>query len=287
MYRSIPILGLSLAMLVGVAGCGGDTSTVIPGETTSTVAATAPTTLTSVPTTTITTTVAPTTTLPPTTTPTTTVTEPPTTTTTTVEPPTAADSLAAFFTGAEQLDSEIRAAAAAFNAGFDDVAVTLDPSVPPVVDALSAGPLAALIPPGLSIDLETAVLAVYADLDSRISALQGGVRNIVWESQLEWALDCLANGGSSADRFSDDLAAARTLAALEPPPGVAPDSVAAGVLAVRLEVIQSMNWGCESCGGVEIDAPIPVNWDERYVLDGVGFDADFVGGAWEIMIYAC
>lgn len=282
MRHSVLIVGLVLTVLSGVAGCGDDASTAPGSDTTLTTATTTPTTTAA--STTTSTTEPPATTLAPTTT---TSTAAPTTTTTLEVLPTAADSLAAFFAGAEHLDTQIKAAAAAFNAGFDDDAVTLDPSVPPVIDALDAGPLTAFVPAGMSLDLETAVLAVYADLDSRIAALQGGVRNIVWGPQLDWALDCLANGGRSADRFPRDLATARSLAMLEPPPAAAPDSAVAGVLAVRLDVIGGMNWGCDSCGGVEIDAPIPVDWDERYVLDGVGFEANFIGGSWEIMIYAC
>ncbi|HSQ37626.1 MAG TPA: hypothetical protein VLS92_07025, partial [Acidimicrobiia bacterium] len=102
-------------------------------------------------------------------------------TTTTAAPapgPTAADTLAAFFAAAETLDADIRAAAVVFNDGFDADAGTLDPGVAAVVAALGAVPLGLLIPAGLSLDLETAVLAVFADLDGRISALAGGVRGV-------------------------------------------------------------------------------------------------------------
>ncbi len=199
---------------------------------------------------------------------------------------TAAAALAGFFEAADALDGRIKTAATVFNAGLDSDAVTLDPGVGPVVDALDALPLRALIPAGLSADLETAVLAVYADLDSRISALEGGVRNIQIEDNLQWGLDCLANGARSAARFPADLALAHRFADTEPPPTALPDSEAAGNMAVRLEAIGWMNWCCQSCGGVEYDAAFPVDWAAQTVWDGVGFDATFTGDAWEITIHA-
>lgn len=208
------------------------------------------------------------------------------TTTTTAPPPSAADDLALFFAAAEALDADIKAAAAAFNAGFDADAGTIDPSVGPIVDALDAVPLGGLIPAGLSEGLETAVLAVFTDLDSRISALQGGVRYLGYPDE-PGALGCLEGGGRSAARFGTDLAAARSLADAEAPPTAAPDSVEAGILAVRLTAIHSMNFGCDSCGGLEYDGPIEVDWPGRTVAGGVEFEAEFTGGAWDILIYAC
>ncbi len=199
---------------------------------------------------------------------------------------TAAAALAGFFEAADKLDGRIKDAATVFNAGLDSDAVTLDPGVAPVVDALDARPLRALIPAGLSADLERAVLAVYADLDGRISALEGAVRNIQTEDNLQWGFDCLANGGRSAARFPADLALAHRLADAEPTPTALPDSEVAGVMAVRLEAIRGMNWCCDSCGGVEYDAAFPVDWAGQTVLDGVGFDATFTGDAWEITIFA-
>jgi hypothetical protein len=198
---------------------------------------------------------------------------------------TAADDLAAFFAAAEALDADIKEAAAAFNAGFDADAGTLDPSVEPIVEALDARPLGALIPAGLSLPLETAVLAAFTDLDSRIAALAGGTRYLGYPDQAG-ALDCLEGGGEAAARFPGDLAAARTLATREAPPSAAPDSEAAGILAVRLAAIHSMNWGCDSCGGLVYDGPIEVDWAGRTVA-GVEFEATFSGGRWDIVIYAC
>ena len=206
---------------------------------------------------------------------------------TTAPSPTAADSLAAFFAAAEALDTQIKQTAAKFNAGLDEAAVTLDPDAATAVAALDPMPLQGLIPAGMSEDLETKVLAVFADLDSRIAALEGGVRNIVDQSNLAWAMDCLGNGSTSADTFAADLATAKSLAALEPPPVANADSEQAGILAVRIAAIHSMNWGCDSCGGLHYDAAFSVDWAGRTLLDGVGFEATFDGSAWQIMIYAC
>ncbi len=207
-------------------------------------------------------------------------------TTTSVPAPTAADSLAAFFAAAEALDADIKAAAEAFNAGFDADAGTVDPAVEPIVEALDAAPLADLIPPGLSLELETAVLAVYTDLDSRVAALAGGTRYLGYPD-LAGALDCFEWGGDAAARFAADLARARDLAQDEAPPNAAADSEEAGILAVRLTAIHSMNWGCDSCGGLVYDAAIEVDWAGRTVAGGVEFEAEFTGGTWDILIYAC
>jgi hypothetical protein len=201
-------------------------------------------------------------------------------------PPTALDTLAAFFAAADDLNRQVRDAAAVFNAGFDEGAASIDPGVGPVVDALDTYPLRALVPGGMSSELETAVLAVFADLDSRIAALHGGVFALEAASDVDWALDCLANGGRSFDRYADDVARARDLAAREPSPNAAADSEAAGIVAVRLEAIHSMNWGCESCGGVEYDAPFEVDWPGRTII-GVEFEATYTASGWEILIYAC
>jgi hypothetical protein len=130
------------------------------------------------------------------------------------------------------------------------------------------------------------VLAVYTDLDSRIAALQGGARYLGYPD-LPGALGCFEGGGAAAARFPGDLAAARALAGSEPPPSAAPDSAEAGILAVRLTAVHSMNNGCDSCGGLIYDGPIEVDWAGRTVAGGVEFEAEFTGGAWDILIYAC
>lgn len=276
-------LAVAAAVFLVVAACGDDAADPVQFVTTgavTTAGTTAPPT--TAPTTTAPPTTAPSTTAPPTTIPPTTA--PPTTVPPTTAAPTAADALAAFFAAAADLDGRISDAAGLYNAQWDAGAGTLGAGARAAIDALDATTLKPLIPAGLSPDLEVAVLAVFADLDSRIAALDGGAR---YPGDEEFVRICLGLGGESADRFDSDLAAAQALALLEPPPTAAPDSPTAGVLEVRLTGIQSMNWGCDGCGGVAYTAPMEVDWAGRTVAGVVEFDATFNGTAWEILIYAC
>ncbi len=266
-----PITILALMMLLVLAACGDNTTIVPPidGDQTTTIApGTEPTagpgeTSTTAPPTTV----APATTAP--------------------SSATAADALAAFFAAAESLDVQIADAAVAFNAGWDIGAMTMTAAGETAVNALDADPVAALIPAGLSPNLERAVLAVYADLDSRIAAMQGSL-NRMYPGAYDDVIYCLVdNGQTSFLRFDADLAQAKSLAALEPAPMAAPDSEEAGILAVRIVTIHGMNVGCDECGGVQYDSHIPVDWPGRTVLGGTPFEANFVGGAWDILIYAC
>ena len=56
---------------------------------------------------------------------------------------------------------------------------------------------------------------------------------------------------------------------------------------MRLRAIQSMNSGCDSCGGVAYDAPIEVDWGGSSIIGGPDFEATFEDGGWQILIYAC
>jgi hypothetical protein len=200
--------------------------------------------------------------------------------------PTALDALEPFFTAAADLDRRIREAAIVFNAGFDPDGPAVSEEAADAVDGLGQEPLRLLIPAGMPPELETAVLAVYADLSSRVASLDGGVRFATEHNPVDWVMECLDNGAGSFARFEDDVARARDLAAQEPQPQAAPDSAEAGMLAARLVAIDSMNFGCDSCGGLRYDEQFEVDWEGRTVL-GVGFDAEFDGSAWEILIYAC
>lgn len=202
--------------------------------------------------------------------------------------PGGARALAGFFAAARDLDARIAAAATGFNAGFDPEGPTLDPAALPAIEALDAAPLGRLIPAGMASNLETAVLAVYTDLDSRIAALQRGAFSVEWAEDAEQVLFCLRNGSASNARFDADLAAAERLAADAPTPTSAPDSPAAGILQVRLEAIRLWNWGCDSCGGATYDAPLSVDWEGRTIDEHqVGFSATFDDGRWRIEIAAC
>lgn len=227
-----------------------------------------------------------------TTVPATTTTTVPPTTTTTAPTPSALDSLEPFFEAAEELDSLIAAAAKVFNAGFDEDAGTVSQESIDAIGALSTETLAATIPAGMPEDLDTAVLAVYTDLESRIASLDGGVRYLdpveARPDQVEWALLCLGYGSDSKDRYETDLETAKTLASTYPPvTPAAPDSVEAGMLTLKLVVIGSFNWGCDSCGGAIWDGSLPIDWEGRTVADGVGFEATFNGTEWEVLVYAC
>lgn len=277
------IVALAGLLLVATACADGEIATVAPEQ-----ATTSPSEMTSPSTTEPATT---TTARPTTTTGLTTTTLPPTTTT---EAPSALDDLAVFFAAAEELDTEIAAAADVFNAGFDADAATLDVAAVAAITELSAAPISELIPAGMESDLEYAVLTVYTDLESRIAALDGATRNLDLDVDphvildLESALNCLSGGGESKARFAGDLAAARALASTSPPLStVAPDSSQAGILAVRLDAIHLFNYGCDSCGGAEYEEPLPVDWEGRTVGNTVGFEAAFDGTQWQITIFAC
>ena len=184
----------------------------------------------------------------------------------------------------EDLDRLIADTAAWFNDSFDPDAVTLPADVTAAIEALDAAPLAIEIPPGLSPELETAALAVYADLESRVSALHGAVR---FMGNLDDVLSCLSNGGMSHDRFNADWVRLLDLADREPAPTVAPDSPEAGILAVRIRWIRLGNWGCDSCGGATYDEPLAVDWEGRRVVGSSEFEATFDGTRWQVLIYAC
>jgi len=211
-----------------------------------------------------------------------------TTTPMTATAPPASNALAGFFGSAADLDAAIVAAADLFNAAYDADAATVSAAAATAIDGLDATAVVLQIPPGLSPPLETAVLGVLADLQSRIAALEGAERLLNGDtSNVSYALVCLSNGGSSAGRFETDVNLAVRLAALEGSPTAAPDSVPAGVLAVRVEAIRSMNFGCDSCGGIAYTDPLPVDWEGRTIVDGPEFEASFDGLSWQILIYAC
>lgn len=270
-----------IVLILVVSACGDDDVTIFTSQPAADSSTTVPesTTVTAAPATTSSataTTAAPTTTAPS------------TTTTTSTTPPAASDALAGFFQSVAELDAAIRGAAGVFNAGFDADAATVSAPAATAVDALDATAVVLQIPPGLSPQLETAVLGVLADLQSRIAALQGAVRLLDGNpANVPFTLDCLSNGGYSADRFAADVDRAVQLAASEPPPTAAPDSVPAGVLAVRVEAIRSMNFGCDGCGGISYTEPLPVDWEGRIIVGGPDFEASFDGLAWQILIYAC
>jgi len=189
----------------------------------------------------------------------------------------ALERLAGFFGAAEDLDERIKAAADQFNATFDSDTGAVSAEALDVINALDAAALARLVPGGLTEDLEVAVLAVFADLDSRIAGLQGGAQ--------QGSLACLGFGGESARRFPDDLANAQSLAAEASALATAADSPESGMVAVRLAYIQGSNRCCDQCGGYVYEEQIKVDWEGRIFGPGwinAPFVATFDGAFWKV-----
>ena len=265
-----PVL-LALVLLMFTAGCGDDDGTAPSGaEATTAVPAGEPTTVTTVAPTIESTTTTPA--MPATTTTVTTTAVP---TTAAIVPVAASERLEGFFTAAEDLDLRIKAGAELFNDTLDPNTGIVESETVKVIYILNADFLVQMIPGGMTEDLEVAVLAVFADLDSRIASLLGGVED----------LSCLAAGGESARRFPDDLAAARNLAATSLAIATTPDSPESGMVAARLVYIQGSNWCCGSCGGYAYEEQIEVDWEGRVFGPGwidAPFVATFDGEIWQV-----
>jgi hypothetical protein len=207
---------------------------------------------------------------------------PPPATTDDTSPPavSTAERLAAFFEAGQELDRRIKAAAELFNAGFDPDAGTVSEEATAAIRALDATTVGRLVPGGLSAALETSVLAVFAHLDSRIAALQGGADAADGDP-----MPCLGLGAESAARFESDLRLAQELASRETSSIVTPDSPEAGMVAVRLAYIHGANWCCDSCGGFAYDTRLAIDWDARVLAPGeidAPFDAVFNGEYWQV-----
>jgi len=194
--------------------------------------------------------------------------------------PSAADDLAGFFAAAERVDQRLRDAAEQFNATVGPDTVRVDEALRQSVSSLHVSDAAAAIPAGLPPDLLLEVLIVQDGLTTRASALRGAVEEID-AGRMEAALGCLENGGAEAERFDADVAAAKALAGSSAPIVVAaPDSRAAGELALRLSVIQGLNGGCGACG----DAASPVElvtitwYDDPTIDPGSSGTVDVGGG---------
>jgi hypothetical protein len=141
-----------------------------------------------------------------------------------------------------------------------------------------------LIPGGLPIELETALLQVFAGLDSRVSALRNGTDIALASGD---SAHCFQTGAESAADFEADLRAARQLASNAPPSTAAPGAPETGMTAVRAAYIHGSNWCCDSCGGFLYDAPMDVDWNaeiiaHRDVDAEVEFDAVFNGTYWQV-----
>ena len=218
-------------------------------------------------------------------------------------PPTAsaAADLAGYIAAAQRVDARIKAAATLVNAHLGPNGIT-DHATLDAINALNPDEAAAAIPAGLPPALLLKVLIVQSDLFSRSAALSGGIgADGGFNGQgLQRATTCLKNGAKAARQFASDLTAAQTLAAAAPPLVVAaPDSHAAGELAVRLEDMKGRNYGCAGCGGELLTALAPVTWYDvprtspawgtsNGDIGGLTFDATYTAGkGWNIQIHAC
>jgi hypothetical protein len=219
--------------------------------------------------------------------------------------PSAAADLADFFTAVDRVDQRLEAAADQYNASVGPDTVEVDEATLEAVRSIDPGEAAAAIPPGLPPDLLLKVLIVQDNLITRTAALEGAV-DYVKSGEMADALRCLKNGNVKAGRFDSEVAAAKALAGSSPPIVVAaPDSRAAGDLALRLSIVLSRNYGCGACGGEAALARLePITWyDEPAVgpetglvtsgtvdLGGgpIGFSATYTPGAgWEAHANAC
>ncbi len=223
--------------------------------------------------------------------------------------PSAASDLAAFVSSAGTVDRRLRAAAAAVNGGITADLLTITQPTRDAIATADPAAAAATIPAGLGPDLMRTVLLVQSDLVARSWALRGferafeptGTATVARsDPNAEEAMRCLGNGSAAAADFAADLLRVRSAAAAAPPvPAVAPDSRAAGDLAVWLRTVNLRNSGCGSCGGQRMASLPPITWGETGPqfpgdldwngdIDGVAFHATFVAGqGWTVVLRAC
>jgi hypothetical protein len=185
----------------------------------------------------------------------------------TLAPTSATAALVPFFTGAATVDQHLKDAAALINsqlsAGADD-----EPAASAAISAADPATLAHTIPAGLTPQLETAVLVVWSELESRSAALCTPLRTTTQGSS---AAHCFTNGTAAAQRFPADLSAAKVLAAQSPaPPTVSPDSHLAGEVAVEISSIDQANRGCGATGGSIFSQLDPITW-RTFSLGGITF----------------
>jgi hypothetical protein len=218
--------------------------------------------------------------------------------------PSAADDLVAFFAAVDRVDQRLEAAADQYNATIGPDTVRVDEAMWETVRAINPDEAGAAIPAGLPPDLLLEVLIVQDDLSTRSAALEGALGRAD-RGEMEEASGCLENGRVKAERFGSDVAAAKALAGSSPPIEVAaPDSRAAGELALRLSVIHTGNYGCDACGGpLSMTELYPINWydapridpDTNNLVDGtidlaqiISFKATYTPGeGWQASIIAC
>lgn len=225
---------------------------------------------------------------------------------------TAADDLAPYFAAAQRVDARLKHAAELVNGGIGPDQLVVDQATVDAVHAIDEEEAAAEIPAGLPDDVLLKVLVVQNDLASRSAAL-GSVGRVdqylegtpgtypIGGPGADSVLTCLRQGSEAAAQFATDVAAARTLASSYPAITVAaPDSHAAGEVAVYLALVRGGNYGCDSCGGSHFTTLDPVSW--HYVppdtatgigawdgdVGGMLFKATYEAGTgWAVELNAC
>jgi hypothetical protein len=190
--------------------------------------------------------------------------------------PTAADSLAAFFAAARADDARIRAAARAVDREIGPTSVRFSRATVDRVNASAPDRTARALPAGLDADLLRTTLIVYSDLATRSSALNPTLDFVgIDESRprtdpdVVRFLDGLRRGSLIARAYPADLAAARTLAAANPPIAAArPDSRAAAELAIRVAMVKLAN-GCNGGNPPVLRYLVPIVWKTTSTPDGL------------------
>jgi len=223
----------------------------------------------------------------------------------TTSPPraSAADQLTGFFTAAAAADARLKHVASLVNSGIGSTTMSFPPATLAALNELDTTAAARAIPGGMPAELLRRVLLVYSDLESRTCAFNGILRQPhitvpVNSEEGREILSCLRNGAPAAARFGADLAAVRSLArATQPLVAAAPDSRAAAEVGIRVAAINSVNSGCESCGGFVSTSLWPISWRPENdpaagrsdgTINGVPFRADYQAGhGWQVVLWAC
>ena len=215
----------------------------------------------------------------------------------------AADQLTEFLTAAAAADARLKHAAALVNSGIGNTTMSFPPATLAALGQLDTTAAARAIPGGMPAELLRRVLLVYSDLESRTCAFDGILRQPhgtvpVNSDEGREILSCLRNGAPAAARFAADLAAARSAARATQPLAVAgPDSRTAAEVAIRVAAINSVNSGCDSCGGFVSTSLWPISWQPASdpvagrsdgTINGVRFRADYrAGHGWQVVLWAC
>jgi hypothetical protein len=217
--------------------------------------------------------------------------------------PTAADSLAAFFAAARADDARIGATARAVNREIGPTSVHFSRATLDTFKASAPDRTARAMPAGMDADMLRSTLIVYRELAARSAAFNpvleiGTEVRPRTDSDVARFLDALRRGSLVARAYPADLAAARALAAANPPIAPArPDSRAAAELAIRIAQVQNSNNGCLASGAPVLRYLVPIVWKTTVTVDGRPHDGSIggivfhvayaAGSGWTAALDAC